>query len=78
MLSVAVYNHYKRLSVNVTEDVAQTSQNVPQRPAVVITPAQPSNAPRGMVWFCLLWYNVVGFGLCGMVLCDMIQMNMIW
>jgi hypothetical protein len=56
VLSVAVYNHYKRLSVNITDDATQPSQNTTARPAVVvtpITPATPSNPPRGM-WFVML------------------------
>ncbi|CAB3995630.1 ATP-dependent Clp protease ATP-binding subunit clpX-like, mitochondrial isoform X2 [Paramuricea clavata] len=49
VLSVAVYNHYKRLTVNITDDVTQTSQNTSQRPAVIVTPASPSNPPRELL-----------------------------
>ena len=49
VLSVAVYNHYKRLSVNVTEDATQPPQNTSQRPAVIVTPATPSNPPRELL-----------------------------
>ncbi|XP_028411305.1 ATP-dependent Clp protease ATP-binding subunit clpX-like, mitochondrial [Dendronephthya gigantea] len=49
VLSVAVYNHYKRLSVNVSDDSAQAQQNTPQRPAIIVSPAQPSNPPRELL-----------------------------
>ena len=45
VLSVAVYNHYKRLAVNVSNDPMQAQQNNIVKP--VIMTSAPSNPPRG-------------------------------
>ena len=50
VLSVAVYNHYKRLAVNVSEETIETQQNNARmaRP-IVVSQQGTANPPRGTV-----------------------------
>ena len=50
VLSVAVYNHYKRLTVNIEEETVENQQqsNLGRPIVVAQQPTPPPNPPRGM------------------------------